>query len=133
MKAFSLIGIPLKTNNKEAMSTIPQHWKKFSTHQNKIPNKKEPEVVYGVYTDYDNDQYTLIIGCEVTSLEEIPPGMVGITVPEQTYKTFPAEGPPEKAIPATWQQIWNTPLNRAYTYDFERYGDTTEIFIATLS
>lgn len=137
MKSFFIIGIPLTTTNQDAANSIPALWQKFFTIKDSIPNKVEPEVIYGMYTDYQNREkdiqktrYTLIVGCEVTSLNEIPSGMVGITVPEQTYQVFSVNGPPEKAVFETWQQIWKTPIDRAFTYDFERYGDKTEIYIA---
>ena len=82
LKQKFLIGIELKTSNEQARAAkeIPQHWDKFYKEGvlAKIPNKVS-EDVYALYTDYEGDHtkpYSCIIGCEVSTLEQIPDGMV---------------------------------------------------------
>jgi len=81
--AFNIIGIPVRTSNENGKSAqdIDALWEKFMSENivGQIPNKISQNV-YSVYTDYEGDYtqpYTTLLGCKVTSLEEIPKGMVG--------------------------------------------------------
>ncbi|MBC1434394.1 hypothetical protein HB848_03480 [Listeria rocourtiae] len=50
-----------------------------------------------------------------------------IMIPDQGYQVFNVE----TDVFATWQQIWNTPLNRSYLFDYEMYlpNGTIQIYI----
>lgn len=122
-----IIGIAVKTSNnpEHAAKDIPQLSEKFKQEhvKEKIPNKVS-DTVYVVYTDYEGDHtkpYQCIIGCEVSSLVAVPPGMVGKTIPGAEYAVFTQKGPHIPTLMNAWQQIWRSALNRAYTADFEEY------------
>ena len=122
-----VIGIELRTVNQPGRADveIPQHWDRFIRENvlEGIPHKKN-EKVFVLYTDYEGDftqPYSMIIGCEVASLTEIPDGLVGKTIPAGTYALFPAEGAFPESVMQAWQDIWNSSVNRAYTVDFETY------------
>ncbi|MBX7065864.1 MAG: GyrI-like domain-containing protein [Parachlamydiales bacterium] len=120
------VGIPLRTNNQEAGSTISAHWERFYREQilQKIPNRVGDDV-YGIYTDYESDfngPYTLLIGCEVSSLKNLPAGLVGREIPEAKYAVYTSQGPFPQGLIAVWQAIWKANLKRAYTHDFEFYS-----------
>jgi 8-oxo-dGTP diphosphatase len=121
------IGIELKTSNApgRAEKEIPSHWEKFSKEGvfEKIPNKKSGEI-FALYTNYEGDftkPYSCIIGCEVTSLKDIPTKMVGKEIPSTTYAVFTAKGEFPYSVVKTWQEIWKSPLKRSYLGDFEMY------------
>ena len=67
--ALRIIGIELRTSNREAMQTIPPHWQRFTGEGvlARIPGKLSDEV-YAVYTHFENagvnndGLYSLIIG-----------------------------------------------------------------------
>ncbi len=52
------------------------------------------------------------------------------TIPSAKYAVFTAQGPFDTAIGATWQEIWNSDIQRAFTNDFELY-DTSSFVKAT--
>jgi predicted transcriptional regulator YdeE len=131
IQKFHVIGISTRTTNENGQSAqdIEALWGKFWREeiQEKIQNKVSDEI-YAVYTDYESDftrPYTTIIGLQVSSLESIPEGFVGITIETAAYQKFVSKGKMPEAVFNTWLEIWgNTQLNleRAYKADFTIHG-----------
>lgn len=145
MEPFKIIGISIQTTNKnnQAMQDVPNLWNTFLNQGvlEKIPNKSTSDI-YSVYTDYEGDYldpYTVILGCKVDSFEAIPKGMVSKQISGGEYIKHIAEGNIyDGIIFNAWQKIWDSNLDRAYTADFEVYGEKAidpekaevEIFVA---
>ncbi|MEE9439885.1 MAG: GyrI-like domain-containing protein [Saprospiraceae bacterium] len=143
---FTVIGISVSTTNENGQSAkdIGALWNKFMTEgiSDKIPNKIDG-TIYSIYTEYVSDHtkpYTTILGCKVENADTIPNGMIAKTIKGGNYTKFVSKGDLTKgAVYETWSIIWNTKLDRAYTADFEVYGEKAqnpkdaevEIFIAT--
>lgn len=139
---LNVIGVKLHVPEPDqALPAIGKFWEKFRTEKtkDKIPDKIHPEQTIAVYTNYgpQGEGYSLIIGAQVQYIvNNVPDGMVGITIPEQTYAVFSATGSIPEIIMQSWKQIWQSPISRAYTYDFEIYKDqslddaTVEFYIA---
>ena len=143
---FKLIGISVRTTNQnnQVQEDLGKLWGQFSSeniHQ-EIPNKISNEIL-AIYTDYqsnDTEDYTTIIGVPVSTLNEIPNGMIGQEFQPENFKKFIAKGEMPKAVDDTWINIWEQDvyLNRKYSYDFELYGGNwnkgtdseVEIFVA---
>jgi len=145
IQEFSVIGIAVRTTNEngQAGQDIPTLWNQFMREGilAKIPNKLD-QSIYCIYTEYEKDHtkpYTTILGCKVAHLESIPEGMVGKTFEEAGYSKHTAKGNMlEGSVYKEWHNIWNAPLNRTFTADFEVYGEKAqnptdaevEIFVA---
>lgn len=142
--AMIVVGIECRTSNapEAGPHDIPKHWGKFYSEDilNKIPHKASDEVI-ALYCDYEGDYtqpYSFVIGCRVDAWDTIPTGMVAKTVPAGPYAVFRAVGEYPASLIETWGKIWQTPLKRAYTGDYELYGDKftagspkeVEVFIA---
>jgi predicted transcriptional regulator YdeE len=133
IKSFSVIGISIRTTNEngQAEQDIPALWNKFMTERTieKIPNKID-NTVYCIYTDYEKDHtkpYTTILGCKVENLNNIPNEMVYKTFDESEYEKFVAKGNILKGMVfGEWTKIWNSDLDRAFTADFEVYGEKAQ-------
>jgi predicted transcriptional regulator YdeE len=129
MAAFNIIGIAVRTTNENAQSgsDIPALWEQFMSKGllEKIPNKISHDI-YCMYTDYEKDHtkpYTTILGCQVSSLNDIPEGMVGKVIISGKYIKQVAKGNIlEGMVFNEWLKIWNSDLARTYTADFEVYG-----------
>ena len=134
MKALKIIGIATQTSNNEgqAIEDLGKLWAQFFGDNIivKIPNAISSNI-YSVYTDYESDfrgKYTTIIGLEVSTLDEIPEGMIGREFQPQIFKKYIAKGELHEAVGKTWAEIWNDDeiLNRTYIYDYELYTEKAQ-------
>lgn len=133
IQSFNVIGIAVRTTNEnnQAANDIPVLWHKFMSENvlAQIPNKID-ETIYCIYTDYEKDHtkpYTTILGCKVANLDSIPEGMVGKTFEDGNYQKYTAKGNlMEGLIFNEWLKIWNLAIPRAYSADFEVYGEKAQ-------
>ncbi len=121
-----LIGVEIRTDNTATLQ-IGELWQKFYANQvqDRIANCIDSRL-FGLYSDYENKHlgaYNFMIGCPVSDLDHIPQGMVGRAVPAQTYQVARAQGALPEALIETWQEIRESDMPRAYTYDFEIHDD----------
>jgi predicted transcriptional regulator YdeE len=137
---FSVIGIQVRTSNAKEMTgggAIPKQWASFFKDgiAAKIPNKVD-STIYAVYTNYASDyngEYDFIIGMKVSSVSDIPPGMVTKTVPKGKYGVVAsARGPAPQVVPEAWQRVYDLDDKkqlggaRAYRADFELYDQRSQ-------
>ncbi len=119
------IGLELRTNNEECSLAMPAHKERFFKEKilSKIPNKTSGDIL-ALYTNYEGDYtkpYSWILGCEVSSLEHVPEGLVGKIIPQSKYAVYTTKGEFPQGLIAAWQDIWKSSLPRSYTTDFEVY------------
>lgn len=134
--ARHVIGVQVRTKNADeidpASGRIGPLWGRFLQENlsAQIPNRTPDSPVMAVYSNYESDQhgeYSLTVGCEVTTLEKIPDGMAGVTIAAAMYAVFPVPGSdPSTAVPEAWRRVWAefrdaAAGSRAYTTDFEEY------------
>ena len=146
--AFQVVGIEARTTNAREMSgdgVIPKAWGRLMGDKliEKIPNRAGSEVV-ALYTDYATDKdgaYTYVLGVPVSSIENVPVGMVAREVPAGRYAVLSAGANPARdAVVHLWQQVWALEtarqISRAYRTDYEVHhlsaqGETAaELYIA---
>lgn len=133
IEPFDLIGISIRTTNEneQSASEIAELWKKFMSENilEKIPNKID-NTIYSLYTDYEDDHtkpYTAILGCIVHGLDHVPKNMVGKSFAGGNYMKTSAKGDLRKGLVVNkWTEIWGMNLNRAYTADFEVFGQKAQ-------
>lgn len=132
-EAFKIIGIKVRTTNENGQGAkdIGGLWHKFMSENSKdeIPNKIDTSII-AAYTNYEDDYtkpYDTILGCKVSSLDEIPNGMIGEEFEESKYLKFVSKGDLTAGIVyKTWTEIWSQDLNRTYDVDFEVYGEKAQ-------
>ncbi len=133
IEPFKLIGITIKTTNEngQAAQEIADLWSKFLGEAilEKIPNKVDHKV-YSLYTDYVGDHtkpYTVILGCKVSSLENVPVNMVGRSFEGGDYIKTTTRGDLTKGLIINqWSKIWEMDLHRVYSADFEVFGEKAQ-------
>lgn len=94
----------------------------------------QDNIVYGLYHDYESNykgDYTLSIALEDSQNQP------SLDIPNNVkYEIFNVDTADEQGTLNTWKTIWEREesgtLNRAYTYDFEKYyaNGEIEVFIA---
>jgi predicted transcriptional regulator YdeE len=132
-KAFTVVGIEMRMTNQngESMEKIPVFWQQFYSEHivEKIPFVIDPDTVYAVYSDYDEQgYYSMLIGVEASAGQVLPPGLSSVTVPASKYAMMTAKGPISSAIARSWQHVWSHhfPHTRAFRADFERYDQRSK-------
>lgn len=133
IESFTVIGISTRTTNENGQSEkdIPALWNKFMSENilQQIPNKID-ETIYCIYTDYEADYtkpYTTVLGCKVSSVENVPNGMTVKTFEKDNYSSYVAKGNIlQGMVFNAWLNIWNSDLPRAYNADFEVYDERAQ-------
>jgi predicted transcriptional regulator YdeE len=141
-----LIGIAVRTSYQNeinpATAKISPCVARFFQDQipSKIPNLKNPSVVFSAFTDYERDyqgdcagdykgEYTYFIGQEVTSIDAIPEGLRSLIIPPQVYVKFTTDPAPiPQVIINAWQKVWKMSVDdlggtRSYKVDFEIHDE----------
>lgn len=134
-KAFSVVGIEVRTSNAEEATSkgvIGKEWQEF--FQESIPQKIPDKVdgnIYAVYSSYDSDrdgEYSLLIGAKVPDGSKVPAGLVLRKVAAGTYAVVTSDkGPVARVVLAAWQHVWEMEDHdllggtRAYKTDYELY------------
>ncbi len=129
VEGFDIVGIDVTTTNEngQAADDINALWQRFFTEAigDQIPNRTG-EAIYAVYTDYEGDHtkpYRVIIGCKVSTADDIPDNLVAHHVPQSRVGVFSAIGEQPASLIRTWEHIWDMEsLPRAFTSDYELYG-----------
>lgn len=128
IKGFFLEGISVRTTNQNGQSAkdIGELWGRFMQGNVllQIVDRLTDEI-YCVYTDYETDHtgfYIAVLGCKVSSLDNIPEGLISLTVPHADYVKYIAKGPLPNCVAEAWQLIWNSNLQRTYIADFDVWG-----------
>ncbi len=126
-KETHFIGITVKIERpEEASFLIGALWDKFYREHifASIPNAVN-EDFFGIYFDYAGDHtkpYTMMAGCEVSTLADLPEGMKGVTAPAGNYAYFPVIGIFPDNLINKWKEVWKSDLKRSFEVDFEQYG-----------
>ncbi|WP_090865806.1 GyrI-like domain-containing protein [Oceanobacillus limi] len=116
-------------NDEQLIQKITGLWEEASKHLT-----DSETTTFGVYHEYESDykgDYTLSIAIEENNGE----GLLEIS-DKAKYEIFNVDTTKEHGVVRTWKKIWEREdagtLNRAYTYDFEKYlpGGQVEIHIA---
>lgn len=134
-----VVGIGARTNNMstDMCNVIGGLWNKFFQDgiYQEIKSKKNKKSL-GIYTDYDGtekEDYSIIVGCEVSDVHDIPNNTITISIPAGKYAKFIVKGHVETAVSDFWEKLWHMNLPRAFTCDFEEYQnddiENAEIYI----
>lgn len=131
---FKVIGITQRISNENAQQKIPEMWKEFilNNYLEKIPNLKSNSIM-AVYTDYEGDHtkpFNYTIGCEVTSIDNLPIGLHSLIVPGNKYALYKVKGGLPDSLIETWKSIWTSgDLERKFEADFEVIKGSDEVHV----
>ena len=136
--SFDVVGLPLRTSNREAARTIPPHWQAAADAGLLAPEK--PGVgpgIYAVYTDYEtpgddvDGVYTLVIGRRIEAGGPVPPGQVTVTVPASTHEIVTLPDARPESVYDAWVDVWaREDLTRDYRAYYEYYAPDGSIHLS---
>ncbi|ASS74373.1 hypothetical protein CIG75_04825 [Tumebacillus algifaecis] len=138
--AFKLIGYGLETETNEGKNhqDIPAFWQRYIQENlgANIPNKLRPSVEIGICTNFEPEtgRFSYVIGFEAETFDNVPEGMMCITVPEATYAVFTTPKVSNADFPSSIQQTWAQAFQewfptsgyQACTPEFEWYDERSE-------
>ena len=125
LKEKIVVGISAKLSNNdpEMPQIIGGLWEKlyqggiYPTINNKV-NQRAIGLYYD-YTSSDFQSYTTLVGNEVSKSENSE--LTTKIIPAGKYAKFSVHGNMQTAVANAWAEIWQIPLDRAFTGDFEEY------------
>lgn len=127
----TVVGFAARTANEDPKmgEIIGGLWQKLYAPENvqKVENRSNTYAI-GLYSDYDETGYQVTAGFEVSQAVPVE-HMVVKTIPAGKYAKFSVHGDMVEAVAKSWQEIWQTPLDRTYTGDFEEYTSMEDIDI----
>ena len=134
LKEKTIVGFAARTSNEDPQmgAIIGDLWKQLYTPENteKIQNRVNSYAI-GLYSNYDKEGYQVTAGFEVSDAEN-GNGFAVKTIPAGRYAKFSVHGDMIEAVANSWKEIWETPLDRTFTGDFEEYlsPEDIDIYIA---
>ena len=134
LKEKTIVGFTARTSNEDPQmgTIIGGLWKQLYTPENteKIQNRVNAYAI-GLYSDYVKEGYQVTAGFEVSDAES-GNGFTVKTIPAGRYAKFSVHGDMIEAVANSWKEIWETPLDRTFTGDFEEYlsQEDIDIYIA---
>ena len=134
LKEKTIVGFTARTSNEDPQmgAIIGGLWKQLYTPENteKIQNRVNSYAI-GLYSNYDKEGYQVTVGFEVSDAEN-QNGFAVKTIPAGRYAKFSVHGDMIEAVTNSWKEIWETPLDRTFTGDFEEYlsQEDIDIYIA---
>lgn len=117
-----VVGISAITSNDDPNmgKTIGGLWEKlYEDGINETIKNKVNEYAIGLYSDYEDNKYTVTVGNEVCKAEN--EGITIKKIPSGKYAKFFIEGNMQKAVAEAWNEICKMDLDRSYEADFEEY------------
>ena len=129
----TVAGVSARTNNNspDMQSVIGGLWQElFGGIAQSMKNRANKKAI-GLYSGYESDgSYNVLAGCEINpdlASEDISSAtgkkLDLKTIPAGRYAKFMVKGDVVKALSDSWLEIWNTPLERTFTGDFEEYQE----------
>lgn len=126
---ITVIGININTSFTDGQdgSDIKNLWERWFSEQvsKKIPNTTSSDIynIYHNYQDKDKGDYSVLLGHRVSSLEDIPTGLVGLSFQPGSQIEYEVQGPLPDAVIETWNNIrTSTDYQRAFIADYDTYS-----------
>ena len=118
-----VVGLTAKTSNTDpdCQKIIGGLWGSFMGGvESSLKNRSNPYSI-GLYSDYDfvNMTYDVTVGAPVS--ENGNPELSFKTIPAGKYACFSVKGDVVVDVGNAWMEIWDMPLERSFTADFEEY------------
>ena len=117
-----VVGVSAVTGNEypEMETTIGALWSKLYQGgiSSSIKNRTN-EYTIGLYSDYNDNKYTVTVGHEVSKDDNKE--LVTKFIPSGKYAKFTIKGNMVTAVAEAWKEIWSMNLDRSFTGDFEEY------------
>ncbi len=120
-------GLRIRTSNTDPQmgEKIGATWQQFyGGGIDALLKGKTNEKCIGLYTNYEKSElgaYDVMVGCEVENGVLQPEQVTIETIMPGNYAKFIVHGDVQKAVGEFWMKLWEMPLDRKFSCDFEEY------------
>lgn len=126
---LNIVGISIRTNNTKAAADIGALWQTWFQNGGAAQIKDRiSDDTYNLYCEYESDHtgdYTVVLGCPVSSIENISDGQKGIAVAPQNIARYSSTGKVPEVVYSAWENIYGeTGYERSYSVDYDLYRET---------
>ncbi len=128
-KIVACLTARTKNSDPDMGAVIGGLWQRFyepdvySTINNRVSEKAV--CIYSEYESDCNSEYSVSVGCEVGSANQISENMVCKKIPAGKYARFVVKGNMQQIVADFWQKLWQMQdLQRTYVCDFEEYQNS---------
>ena len=131
LKEKTIVGFAGRTSNDDPKmgDVISGLWQKLYTPENVSGTRNRVNTyAIGLYSDYDEKGYQVTAGFEVSKACASGEQVIKV-IPAGKYAKFQIHGDYVEAVSKAWGEIWNIPLDRTDTGDFEEYRTMEDIDI----
>lgn len=123
-KEKQIVGLTARTGNldPDCQKIIGGLWQDFmGTKISESIRNKANSYCVGLYSNYDFQDmtYDVTVGCEVTANDN--PDLTSKILPAGRYAMFRVHGDVVRDVAEAWNTIWELPLERTFTGDYEEY------------
>jgi predicted transcriptional regulator YdeE len=129
-------GLQIRTRNANELSgqgLIGNLWQRFFAENvaAQFPNRTNGNL-YVVYSEYESDEYgeyNYLLGVPVSSINNLPAGMIYAAIPTGEYAIIKTEkGSVAEVVRGAWKYIWNMSTSelggkREFLTDYEIYDE----------
>ncbi len=130
LEKFFVAGFSMRTtyHNNQNIQDISTLWTKLVTDESlqNISNRIDSDKMYCVYSEWlwsevhNVYDLTITIGWKVSSLDNIPAKLHGITVPAAKYRKYSVKGELQSSLISSWVDITiEAHAARAFNVDFD--------------
>lgn len=113
--AIKVIGVRIIATWDDLFVEMHNAWKAFLPRHTEIPERVS-DVFLGATLSKENDEYTQLIGVEVSDIDEVPDGMIAVEIPSQRCVHHQHVGP-GTGIAASYGKIYKWADREGYAVD----------------
>lgn len=110
-----VVGIEVNAPWRELWTEVPKAWQLLRARAGEIAHRSG-EVFLDVSVEVRDGVYRQIVGAEVSAIERVPEGMVGLEIPAQRYLRYRHEGTLE-AIAESFAKMYAWGRERGHALD----------------
>ncbi len=140
---FTVAGLQTQTRSSDeknpSTSKIKTIWNRLFSENlpESLPNRDRGNGFYGVYSEYETDEtglYNVTAGVRVTTTDDLPYTVSGISVKPGLYLVFRRQGKLDEVTPQLWGEALeffkkSNQYQRKFATDFEYYPDMNTVAI----
>lgn len=139
VQAEEILLVGYKASTVKGFSVIPKCWAQMERRKNHIPNRVDRDTLVALddytcdFAEGNQPAFDYYAAAEVSSLEDVPPGMATRRLPPGKYVVFSYKGTPQDSMQPVVEYIYRewfpqstARLNEQAMYDFSKLGEVLD-------